>query len=129
MTLSSTPRTSSADLGTVPTSIPPIAPYADGLLEVGEGNQVYWCTSDNPAGRPALVVHGGPGSGSSPGPRKSFDPNVFRIVQFDQRGCGRSIWELAKVWPDARLHVIDNSGHTGSPAMGAALARAIARFA
>ncbi|MFC9872562.1 alpha/beta hydrolase family protein [Nocardia salmonicida] len=72
---------------TMATSFPPIDPYADGLLEVGEGNQVYWCASGNPVGRPALNVHGGPGSGSSPWQRKSFDPNVFRIVQFDQRGC------------------------------------------
>ncbi|MGW5517853.1 prolyl aminopeptidase [Nocardia africana] len=87
----------------MPTSFPPIDPYADGLLEVGQGNHVYWCTSGNPAGRPALVVHGGPGSGSSPGPRKSFDPNVFRIVQFDQRGCGRSIPSAAD--PDTDMTV------------------------
>ncbi|MFC8046655.1 prolyl aminopeptidase [Nocardia sp. NPDC057353] len=72
------------------TPFPPIDPYADGLLDVGDGNRVHWCTSGNPDGRAALVVHGGPGSGSSPGPRKTFDPSIFRIVQFDQRGCGRS---------------------------------------
>lgn len=85
------------------TPFPPIDPYAEGLLEVGDRNQVYWCTSGNPEGRPVLVVHGGPGSGSSPGPRKSFDPNIFRIVQFDQRGCGRSIPSAAE--PDTDMTV------------------------
>ncbi|MFF0634692.1 prolyl aminopeptidase [Nocardia sp. NPDC004151] len=87
---------------------PPIDPYADGMLEVGDGNQVYWCASGNPAGRPALVVHGGPGSGSSPGPRKSFDPNIFRIVQFDQRGCGRSIPSAADPGTDMAVNTTEH---------------------
>ncbi|MDQ2838816.1 MAG: prolyl aminopeptidase [Actinomycetota bacterium] len=70
---------------------PPIEPHDTGLLEVGQGNQVYWEVSGNPNGRPALVVHGGPGSGASPGWRRYFDPAVYRIVLFDQRGCGRSL--------------------------------------
>ncbi|WP_375424613.1 prolyl aminopeptidase [uncultured Friedmanniella sp.] len=70
---------------------PPIEPYDSGLLEVGDGNRVYWETSGNPDGKPALVVHGGPGTGSRPGPRRSFDPARYRIVQFDQRGCGQSL--------------------------------------
>ncbi|MFI1810897.1 prolyl aminopeptidase [Streptomyces sp. NPDC020422] len=65
-------------------------PYAEGLLDVGDGNHVYWSVAGNPDGKPALVVHGGPGSGSSPGARRLFDPERYRIVQFDQRGCGRS---------------------------------------
>ncbi|WP_216899149.1 prolyl aminopeptidase [Nocardia alni] len=69
---------------------PDIEPYASGLLEVGEGNRVYWETSGNPEGKPALVVHGGPGSGGSRGSRRSFDPDAYRIVLFDQRGCGQS---------------------------------------
>ncbi|WP_462185800.1 MULTISPECIES: prolyl aminopeptidase [unclassified Frankia] len=71
-------------------SFPPIDPYAHGLLEVGEGNQIYWETSGNPAGKPALWVHGGPGSGGRRGSRRMFDPEVYRIVLFDQRGCGES---------------------------------------
>jgi proline iminopeptidase len=70
---------------------PAIEPYDQGLLDVGDGNRVYWAVSGNPAGKPALVVHGGPGSGSRPGPRRSFDPARYRIIQFDQRGCGRSL--------------------------------------
>jgi proline iminopeptidase len=69
---------------------PPIEPYETGTLDVGDGNQVYWETCGNPAGKPALVVHGGPGSGCTPGHRRSFDPARYRVVLFDQRGCGRS---------------------------------------
>jgi proline iminopeptidase len=71
-------------------SYPPVQPYDEGLLDVGDGNQVHWETSGDPVGKPALVVHGGPGSGSSPGARRAFDPTRYRIIQFDQRGCGRS---------------------------------------
>ncbi|MFF6775814.1 prolyl aminopeptidase [Streptomyces sp. NPDC012637] len=69
---------------------PEIAPYDEGMLDVGDGNHVHWSVAGNPDGKPALVVHGGPGSGSSPQSRRLFDPEHYRIVQFDQRGCGRS---------------------------------------
>src|SRR5918992_1311138 len=69
---------------------PPIQPYDRGMLDVGDGNLVYWETCGNPAGKPALRVHGGPGSGLRPGSGRSFDPQRYRIVIFDQRGCGRS---------------------------------------
>ncbi|MER5307094.1 prolyl aminopeptidase [Streptomyces sp. NPDC002773] len=69
---------------------PAPAPYDQGLLDVGDGNRVHWEVSGSPAGRPALVVHGGPGSGSSPHSRRYFDPEAYRLVLFDQRGCGRS---------------------------------------
>ena len=69
---------------------PPIEPYDSGLLDVGDGNRVYWECSGSPDGKPALVVHGGPGSGSNPRSRSYFDPERYRIVLFDQRGCGRS---------------------------------------
>ncbi|WP_432253229.1 prolyl aminopeptidase [Streptomyces sp. HNM1019] len=70
---------------------PPVTPYAHGLLEVGDGNRIYWETSGNPQGKAALWVHGGPGSGGRRGARTMFDPEVFRIVLFDQRGCGESL--------------------------------------
>ncbi|MFD9592389.1 prolyl aminopeptidase [Kitasatospora sp. NPDC059973] len=66
-------------------------PYAQGLLEVGDGQRIYWEASGNPAGKPAVVVHGGPGSGHSPKNRRSFDPERYHLVLFDQRGCGRSL--------------------------------------
>ncbi len=68
----------------------PIEPYAQGLLEVGDGNQIYWEASGNPEGKAALWVHGGPGAGGGRGSRRAFDPAVYRIVLFDQRGCGQS---------------------------------------
>jgi proline iminopeptidase len=69
---------------------PPIEPYDHGMLDVGDGNLVYWETCGNPDGKPALVVHGGPGSGCGTGSRRSFDPDRYRVVLYDQRGCGRS---------------------------------------
>jgi proline iminopeptidase len=69
---------------------PPIEPDDHGMLDVGDGNRVYWETCGDPDGRPALVVHGGPGSGCSVGMRRAVDPERFRVVLFDQRGCGRS---------------------------------------
>ncbi|MFJ5258981.1 prolyl aminopeptidase [Streptomyces sp. NPDC088387] len=72
------------------TFYPEIEPYDQGMLDVGDGNRVHWEVCGNPHGKPALVLHGGPGSGSSPGMRRYFDPAVYRIVLLDQRGCGRS---------------------------------------
>ncbi|SHI27775.1 prolyl aminopeptidase [Streptomyces sp. 3214.6] len=69
---------------------PEIEPYDHGMLDVGDGNRVYWETCGNPRGKPALVLHGGPGSGSAPYFRRLFDPAAYRIVLLDQRGCGRS---------------------------------------
>jgi proline iminopeptidase len=69
---------------------PPIEPYRTGMLDTGDGNLVYWEACGNPDGRPALVVHGGPGSGCSAGHRRGFDPSRYHIVLFDQRNCGRS---------------------------------------
>jgi len=69
---------------------PPITPYASGMLETAGVHRIYWETSGNPDGIPVLFVHGGPGSGTSPNHRRFFDPARYRIVLFDQRGCGRS---------------------------------------
>ncbi len=69
---------------------PPLEPYATGMLDVGDGHRIYWETCGNPDGRPALVLHGGPGSGCTVNARRSFDPKAYRIVLFDQRGSGRS---------------------------------------
>jgi proline iminopeptidase len=66
-------------------------PLASGHLDAGDGDQIYWETCGNPDGRPALVLHGGPGSGCTPWHRRLFDPAAYRVVLFDQRNCGRSI--------------------------------------
>jgi proline iminopeptidase len=69
---------------------PQIEPHATGMLEVGDGHRLYWEACGNPDGLPALVLHGGPGSGCTPGHRRYFDPDAYRIILFDQRGAGRS---------------------------------------
>ena len=69
---------------------PPIEASKSGMLPVDDNNLVYWEVCGNPQGLPALFLHGGPGSGCSPNDRRWFDPAVYRIVLFDQRGCGRS---------------------------------------
>jgi proline iminopeptidase len=83
---------------------PAIEPYAQGLLDVGDGNHVYWETCGNPAGKPALVVHGGPGSGCSTSMRQAFDPRRYRVVLFDQRGCGRSLPHASDPATDMRCN-------------------------
>ena len=69
---------------------PEIEPYRHGWLAVGDGQSIYWETCGNPAGKPALVLHGGPGSGCSTTLRRLFNPDAYCVVLFDQRGCGRS---------------------------------------
>jgi proline iminopeptidase len=69
---------------------PEIEPHDYGMLSVGEGNRIYWETCGNPDGKPAVALHGGPGSGCSTGFRRYFDPSAYRIILFDQRNCGRS---------------------------------------
>lgn len=84
---------------------PEIEPYEHGMLDVGDGQLVYWETCGNPAGKPALVLHGGPGSGADGSWRRMFDPAAYRVVLFDQRGSGRST-------PDAGEPDIDLSTNT-----------------
>lgn len=69
---------------------PAIEPYAHGHMDVGHGHQVYWELCGNPNGRPVVFLHGGPGAGCSPAHRRLFDPQRYKILLFDQRGCGRS---------------------------------------
>ncbi|WP_396230333.1 prolyl aminopeptidase [Dietzia sp. CH92] len=74
---------------------PAIDPYETGMLDVGDGQRLYWECSGNPDGAPVLFVHGGPGGGTSPAHRRMFDPEVYRIILLDQRGCGRSTPHVA----------------------------------
>ncbi|WP_323007147.1 prolyl aminopeptidase [Pseudorhodobacter sp.] len=69
---------------------PPLDPYDQRMMDMGEGHHVYVEQSGCPDGVPVMVIHGGPGGGCSPAMRRYFDPRVYRIILFDQRGCGRS---------------------------------------
>jgi proline iminopeptidase len=72
------------------TLYPAIQPYETGMLDVGDGHRLYWELSGNPDGKPVVFLHGGPGGGSSPDHRRQFNPEKYKILVFDQRGCGKS---------------------------------------
>jgi proline iminopeptidase len=69
---------------------PPIEPLRTGMLEVSGVHSIYFEESGNPEGKPVVFLHGGPGGGTDPKQRRFFDPARYRIVLFDQRGCGKS---------------------------------------
>jgi proline iminopeptidase len=69
---------------------PPIEPFDHGFLETGDGHSVYWELCGNPQGKPAIFLHGGPGAGCNADHRRLFDPTKYKVLLFDQRGCGRS---------------------------------------
>ncbi|GAB3143947.1 prolyl aminopeptidase [Marisediminicola antarctica] len=73
------------------TYYPEIEPHDSGLLEVGDGQSLYWEASGNPQGKPVVFLHGGPGGAVAPKHRRAFDPAKYRIILFDQRGSGRSV--------------------------------------
>jgi proline iminopeptidase len=87
---------------------PPVEPYDHGWLDVGDGNLVYWETCGNPAGKPAVMVHGGPGQGCNANMRRTFDPELYRAVLFDQRGCGRSIPHASDARTDMRHNTTEH---------------------
>lgn len=72
------------------TFYPEIEPYRVGRLRVSDEHEIYFEESGNPKGKPAVFVHGGPGGGTDAKQRRFFDPERYRIVLFDQRGCGKS---------------------------------------
>ena len=94
---------------------PPIEPYRQGRLKVGGGHEIYFEECGNPDGRPALIVHGGPGGGCNATMRRYHDPARYRIILFDQRGCGRSVphasleanttWDLVADMERLRTHL------------------------
>ena len=69
---------------------PPLEPYDTGFLAVDPPHRIYYEQSGNPAGKPVIFIHGGPGGGTTPAMRRFFDPAAYRIILFDQRGCGHS---------------------------------------
>ena len=72
------------------TLYPEIEPYASGHLDVGDGHKIYWERSGTAGAKPAVFLHGGPGGGFSPSHRRLFDPALYDVLLFDQRGCGKS---------------------------------------
>ena len=84
---------------------PPIEPYDSGYLDVGDGHRMFWEQCGNPEGKPALFLHGGPGSGCTRDQRRYFDPDFYRIILFDQRGSGRSM-PLAEIEANTPQHLV-----------------------
>ncbi len=72
------------------TLYPEITPYETGFLDVGDGHTIYWERVGTPGAKPAIFLHGGPGGGTNPSQRRVFDPALYDVVLFDQRGCGKS---------------------------------------
>ncbi len=85
----------------------PTAPFQTDMLKVGDGHSIYVEQSGTPDGIPVVVFHGGPGGGSSPAMRRYFDPKIYRIILFDQRGCGRS-HPIATVKANTTWHLISD---------------------
>ena len=98
-------RSARARMRPVRTLYPEVEPHASGMLDVGDGNSVYWEECGNPNGKPAVFLHGGPGAGCTPEHRRLFDPEVYRVILFDQRNCGRSL-------PPASVHATDLTANT-----------------
>ena len=73
------------------TLYPEIEPYETGMLDVGEGHQLYYERVGTPGGKPAVFLHGGPGGGMAPSHRRQWDPEKYDVLLFDQRGCGQSL--------------------------------------
>jgi len=94
---------------------PPLEPFRSGRLKVSPVHELYFEESGNPAGKPVVFLHGGPGGGTTPKQRRFFDPLRYRIVLFDQRGCGQSIphasldanttWDLVADLETLRAHL------------------------
>ncbi len=90
---------------------PPTDPNRSGHLDVGDGHRIYWEEAGNPHGKPALFLHGGPGTGCSSNAHRMFNPALYRSIVFDQRNCGRST-------PHASTAAIDLSTNTTENLLG-----------
>lgn len=86
---------------------PEVEPYRTGRLQVGDEHEIYFEESGNPNGKPVVFLHGGPGGGSEPKHRRYFDPKAYRIVLFDQRGCGRST-PFASLEDNTTWHLVED---------------------
>ncbi|WP_171133604.1 MULTISPECIES: prolyl aminopeptidase [unclassified Ruegeria] len=86
---------------------PPIDPFDQRMVDMGDGHRIYVEQCGNPKGIPVVVLHGGPGGGCSPAMRRYFDPQVYRVILFDQRGCGRSR-PTASVENNTTWHLVED---------------------
>src|SRR3954465_4902565 len=86
---------------------PEILPYRTGYLQVSQDHWIYWEESGNPRGKPVVFLHGGPGGGTDPKQRRFFDPARYRIVLFDQRGCGKST-PYASLEENTTWHLVED---------------------
>ncbi len=86
---------------------PRIEPFRSGYLRVSDVHEIYFEESGNPHGKPAVFLHGGPGGGTDGKMRSFFDPKLYRIVLFDQRGCGRSTPHASLV-DNTTWHLVDD---------------------
>ena len=119
------------------TLYPSIEPYNSGMLKVSPQHQIYFEECGNPAGRPVVFVHGGPGAGCDNRARSFFDPKRYRIVLFDQRGCGRSrphaslvdntTWHLVADMESLRNHLKISKWQVFGGSWGSTLALAYAQ--
>jgi proline iminopeptidase len=115
---------------------PNIEPHKTGRLRVSELHEIYFEESGNPNGDPVVFVHGGPGGGSSPKNRRYFDPSHYRIILFDQRGCGQSkphaelrentTWDLVADMEQLRTHLKIEKWHVFGGSWGSTLSLAYA---
>jgi len=113
-----------------------IEPFNSGRLRVSDIHEIYWEESGNPMGKPIVFLHGGPGGGTEPKHRRFFDPRFYRIVLFDQRGCGRSTphasleenttWHLVDDIERLRKHLKIDRWHVFGGSWGSTLALAYA---
>lgn len=116
---------------------PPIEPFMSGRVSVSGGHELYYNQSGNPDGKPVVFLHGGPGGGCKPAYRRYFDPVAYRIIHFDQRGCGYSsphacleentTWHLVKDIETLRRHLGIDTWMLFGGSWGSALALAYAQ--
>jgi len=106
------------------TLYPEIEPYETGMLNVGEGHSLYWERVGTPGAKPAVFLHGGPGGGMAPDHRRQWDPALYDVLLFDQRGCGKSL-PFAEIEYNDTWRIVDDierlremSGHEEWQAFG-----------
>ena len=89
------------------TLYPEIEPYETGMLDVGEGHSLYWERVGTPGAKPAVFLHGGPGGGMAPSHRRQWDPELYDVLLFDQRGCGKSL-PFAEIEHNDTWRIVDD---------------------